>query len=212
MSGDFTEWLRGRTDEQLRALMTARPELITPVPAHLAGLATRAMTPSATGRALDRLDRFRLAIVEILAIEPEPQTYDTLETLVAKSLPGAALDSALREAVEGLRTMALLYGPDTGLRLAPGVRETLDSPGGLGPPAVEAFRHHAPERLMEVIHDIHPATAPGPPATARERLAKSLGDDGVLRRLINDVGPQARAALEELTWGPSSGRVHDARR
>jgi hypothetical protein len=61
---EFTEWIRGRTDEQLRALVSARPELITPVPAHLEGLASRAGSPSAIGRVLDRLDRFTLAVVE----------------------------------------------------------------------------------------------------------------------------------------------------
>ncbi|NUO99367.1 MAG: hypothetical protein HOW59_15695, partial [Nonomuraea sp.] len=66
---EFTEWIRGRTDDQLRALVSARPELITPVPAHLEGLAARAASPSAIGRVLDRLDRFTLAVVETLAVQ-----------------------------------------------------------------------------------------------------------------------------------------------
>ena len=194
MSGDFAEWLRARTDEQLRALVAVRPELITPVPAHVTGLAARATTPSATGRALDRIDRFRLAVAETLAVLPEPQTQAALRGRLAPatsapatsgsgsgsgstepadgtegkpagsagSEPGGAegkptdgaggtrgggagtkpgggagskLGSALREAVEGLRGMGLVYGSDSALRLAPGVREALEPPAGLGPPA-----------------------------------------------------------------------------
>ncbi len=215
MSGDFTEWLRARSDEQLRTLVAARPELITPVPAHVAGLAARATTPSATGRALDRIDRFRLAIAETMAVLPEPQTLTDLHARLATATSGPAdsgLRPALREAVEGLRDLGLVYGPDTALRLAPGVREALEPPAGLGPPAAEAFRHHAPERLMEILHDIDPTTPPGPPPAARERLARALADEAVLGRLIEGLTPQARSALDELAWGPPSGRVHDARR
>ena len=64
----YADWLRGRSDEQLRTLLSARPELISPVPADLAGLAARAATSAAASRALDRLDRFTLAILEALLV------------------------------------------------------------------------------------------------------------------------------------------------
>ncbi|GGQ34242.1 helicase-associated domain-containing protein [Streptosporangium pseudovulgare] len=237
MSTEFTEWLRGRSDDRLRALVAARPELITPVPAHIEGLAGRASSPSAVARVLDRLDRFALAVLETLAVLPEPVGYDVLRGRLARALPGAAgrpFRTALRETAERLRTLALLYGPDRALAPAPGVREALDAPAGLGPPAAEAFRHHSPERLAELVHDIggrnggtgesagRNGAASGPNgahdrpdrggAGAREALAALLGDDATVGRLLDEVSPQARAALDELTWGPPSGRVPNARR
>ncbi|MFF5208031.1 helicase-associated domain-containing protein [Streptosporangium sp. NPDC000396] len=209
MSTEFTTWLRGRSDDQLRALVTVRPELITPVPAHLEGLAARASSPSAIGRVLDRLDRFTLSVVETLAVLPEPIGYKPLRTQMARALPGAAgspFQGALKETVERLRTLALVYGPDSALALAPGVREVLEAPAGLGPPAEELFRHHPAERLAELIHDV------GGEGDTKEALAELLGDPETVGRLIQDVSPQARSALNELAWGPASGRVPNARR
>ncbi|MEU7001047.1 helicase C-terminal domain-containing protein [Nonomuraea sp. NPDC046570] len=200
---EFTEWLRERTDRQLGALVAARPELVTPVPAHLEGLAARAGSPSAIGRVLDRLDRFTLALVETLAALPEPLSLTRLSDLVGRAVTEGEAD--LGPALDRLRTLALVFGPDEELRLAPGVRKVLDDPAGLGPPAADVFRHHPPEQLDELADDI----APGTTGTGKERLVAALADPG---KLIDAVSPQAKAALEELAWGPPSGRVPNARR
>ncbi|GII58485.1 hypothetical protein Pth03_68740 [Planotetraspora thailandica] len=213
MSTEFTEWLRGRTDEQLRALVTARPELITPVPAHIEGLASRAGTPSAIGRALDRLDRFTLAVLETLTLQPGPVTRTALRSLLSKATAGTAgrkqLDEALGTAVERLRDTGLAFGRDNALRPAPGVAEALDPPAGLGPLAADVFRHHSPEELETLLGDIGAPESPGSP---RERLTELLGDPAAVGRLLDEVSPQARAALDELAWGPPSGRLPNARR
>ncbi|SFK94738.1 Helicase conserved C-terminal domain-containing protein [Streptosporangium canum] len=210
MSTEFTEWLRGRSDDQLRALVAVRPELITPVPAHLEGLAARAGSPSAIGRVLDRLDLFTLSVIETLAVLPSPVAHRTLRAQMARALRGAAdpaFQVALRETVERLRTLALVYGPDKALAPAPGVREVLEAPAGLGPPAVEVFRHHPAERLAELVEDVG-----GDGDGTKETLARLLSDPEIVGRLIQDVSPQARSALNELAWGPASGRVPNARR
>lgn len=212
-SMEFTEWIRGRTDDQLRALVSARPELITPVPAHLEGLASRAGSPSAIGRALDRLDRFTLAVVETLAVLDGPVRAAALREVVGRALAGGEPEPALSAALDRLRDLALVYGPedgpddgpDDGLDLAPGVRKVLDDPAGLGPAAVEVFRHHPPEQLDEMADDV----APGTPGTGRERLAAALADPA---GLLGEVSDEARAALDQLTWGPPTGRVPNARR
>jgi len=218
MTGEFAAWLRGRTDEELRALVTARPELITPVPAHLEALAARAATPSAIGRALDRLDRFALAVLETLLVLGGTAGYPRLAQTVGRALAAddaAGFGEALRRTVDRLRTLALLYGPDDALRLAPGVDKALEPPAGLGPPAAEAFRHHPPEHLTGILDDLRPF-APGEEGegygTARERLAALLADPAVVERVVAAVSPRARAALEALTWGPATGQVPNARR
>lgn len=292
--GEFTEWLRCRSDEQLRALVTARPELITPVPADIDGLATRASSPSAIGRALDRLDRFTLCVLETLvvmrpgpadlrsllarashetdggsteALAPGPAgetvsvttsgtTAETTSTAAsgtagettstaapgtagetasvttsgttAETAPGTAsgtaLDAALEAALDRLRENALVYdphaddGPEGGVPLpAPGVAEALDPAAGLGPPAVEVFRHHPPERI-EAILAAMPSGAWRDGDRRRngdapvQRLAARLSDPGTVACLVAEVSPQARAALDDLTWGPASGRLSNARR
>ncbi|SDQ53186.1 Helicase conserved C-terminal domain-containing protein [Thermostaphylospora chromogena] len=216
MDMDFVDWLRARDDERLRALVAARPELVTPVPAHIPGLASRATSLSATGRALDRLDRFALATLETLAVLPSPVSLAELRAIVRPALaePGRDADAALHEAVERLRTLALAYGPDDALAPAPGVREALEAPAGLGPPAAEVFRHHPPERLKALVDDIE-EIAEGDPADGadpRERLAELLGDPAVVAKLLAEVPPKARAALDALTWGPPTGSIPDAGR
>jgi hypothetical protein len=202
---EFTEWIRGRTDEQLRALVTARPELITPVPAHLEGLAVRASSPSAIARVLDRLDRFTLAVVETLAVREGPIRKTRLRELIGAALASGKPEPALTSAIERLRELALVYGPDTALDLAPGVRKVLEEPAGLGPPADVAFRHHPAEQLDEMADDV----APGTTGSGRERLAAALAEPGPL---VGAVPQEARAALEQLAWGPPTGRVPNARR
>ncbi|WP_326634555.1 helicase C-terminal domain-containing protein [Nonomuraea fuscirosea] len=216
---EFTEWIRGRTDAQLRALVSARPELITPVPAHLEGLASRAGSPSAIGRVLDRLDRFTLAVVETLAVRDGPVTKDELRELIRAALAGADPanavatgeagsadpEPALSAALDRLYDLALVYGPDDALDLGPGVRKLLDDPAGLGPRAVDAFRHHAPEQLEEMADDV----APGTTGSGKERLAAALARPAAL---IDQVSPEARGALDQLVWGPPTGRVPNARR
>ncbi|WP_248960771.1 helicase-associated domain-containing protein [Sphaerisporangium perillae] len=216
MNAEFTDWLRGLKDDRLCALVTARPELITPVPAHVEGLVIRATSPSATGRTLDRLNRFALAVVETLLVmtaEDGPGlSYGDLRKAVARSVASGGatrLDAPLREAVDRLLVLALVYGPDSALRLAPGVRDVSESPAGLGPPAAEVFRHHPPERLRELIQAIHRGDT-GREEAVPERLAALLAEGGIVERLLRDVGPQARAALEELAWGPPAGRLPNA--
>ncbi|MEU8277760.1 helicase-associated domain-containing protein [Microbispora bryophytorum] len=215
---DFSEWLRGRSDERLRALVAARPELVTPVPAHIDGLAARACSPSAIGRALDRLDRFSLAVLETLALRPGPAGRETLSSLLRRAVPGdrddETLGRALDAALDVLTTRALVYGPGDALLPAPGVTDALEPPAALGPPAAEVFRHHSPERLDVLLRDIDPAGEGGSGGgrPAGERLAALLADPATVARLVGEVSPQARAALDELVWGPSSGRLPNARR
>ncbi|GIH69903.1 helicase-associated domain-containing protein [Sphaerimonospora thailandensis] len=269
---EFTEWLRGRSDEQLRALVTARPELVTPVPANIESLAARASSPSALSRALDRLDRFALSVLETLVVaRPYPADHDSLRALLARAsygtageggdggdpaLNGTKLEAALEAALERLRESALIYdAPIRNAELrdnaeprdadadsvvplpAPGVPEALDPPAGLGPPAAEVFRHHPPEQIEAMLAGMSPGippetpseTPPGMPpgtragtgigdstqrngGTSLERLTARLSDPATVAHLIEEVPPQARAALKDLTWGPASGRLPNARR
>ncbi|GAA1890186.1 helicase-associated domain-containing protein [Actinomadura bangladeshensis] len=199
----YADWLRGRGDDELRALLSARPELLAPVPADLTALAARAATPAAVSRALDRLDRFTLAVLECLIVLPAP----TADALAA----GLGTTSAQVERALGtLRRYGLAWGGGTPAA-APGVRQALPHPAGLGPPAQEVFAGYPAERLTDLITDLEGAAPRGFPDSARllRRLAELLADPAAL---IEDAGPEARAALDQLAWGPPVGRVANARR
>ncbi|QES52419.1 DNA-binding protein [Streptomyces venezuelae] len=83
----LAEALRARDDAGLAALLSARPDLLSPVPNDLTQLATRAGTRASVVRALDRLDRFALQTAEALAVAPDPCDYATLEALLTGHQP-----------------------------------------------------------------------------------------------------------------------------
>ncbi|KAB2337813.1 helicase-associated domain-containing protein [Actinomadura rudentiformis] len=212
----YADWLRARSDDELRALLSARPELVAPVPADLTALAARAATPAAISRALDRLDRFSLAVLEALLVQSGASTPTGASgqsaTPQQSALP-AALNATPQEtdaALERLRRYGLAWGNGTA-NPAPGVRQALPHPAGLGPPAQEVFTAYPLERLTTLITDLEGEEPRGFADAARllQRLAAILADP---EPLIADAGPEARAALEQLAWGPPVGRVNDARR
>ncbi|HZE30384.1 MAG TPA: helicase-associated domain-containing protein [Actinoallomurus sp.] len=190
MSTDtYAEWLRARDDDELRALFSCRPELITPVPADITALSSRASAPSALSRALDRLDRFALNVFEALLVLPVPTTRDDLAAAV-----GAGVDGAL----DRLRALALVWGTGQELRAAPGARQAIPHPAGLGPPTREAFASYPSDRLSALLDDLG--------LDSVDAIGERIG------ALIADAGPEARAALDRLAWGPPIGKVDGARR
>jgi Helicase conserved C-terminal domain len=199
----YADWLRGRSDDELRSLLSARPELINPMPAELGALAARATTPAAVSRAVDRLDRLSLAVLEALLVLPQPAAYGTLKRTLGLG--------ELRDAVDLLRSRGLVWGTNRTLRSAPGVRQVFPYPAGLGPPAAEALAGYPAERLTEILQDLDIATPNGfaDPERLVALLADRLADPAPL---IEAAGPEARAALELLAWGPPVGRIEEARR
>ncbi|NYD47112.1 hypothetical protein BJY14_003095 [Actinomadura luteofluorescens] len=200
----YADWLRARGDDELRALLSARPELLAPVPADLTALAARAATPTAVSRALDRLDRFTLAVLEALLVLPAPAGPDALAAALG------ATSEQTSGALATLRRFALAWG-DGAPATAPGVRQSLPHPAGLGPPVREVFAGYPAERLTDLVTDLDGEAPRGFADSGRllARLTELLSDPAAL---IEDAGPEARAALDQLAWGPPVGRVADARR
>ena len=84
------------------------------------------------------------------------------------------------------------------MRLAPGARQAVPHPAGLGPPAREAFASYPSDRLSALLADLE--------LDSPDQLPDRLDSR------IEDAGPEARAALDRLAWGPPVGRVEGARR
>lgn len=194
--------LRARDDAALAALLRARPDLLSPVPADSGQLAARATTQASVRRALDRLDAFTLQVVEVLAALPEPTKAADVRRLL-----GA--DPA--EPLATLRERALVWGPDTALRLVRTARAAFPEPAGLGPAAGSALATYGPRRLAQLLADLGLPAEPDPFGAAYD-IAGLLADPKAMDRLLADAPAEARAVLERLTWGPPSGRVADAHR
>lgn len=124
----LAETLRELPDEQLAALFRARADLVTPLPSHLAQLASRATTRSSLVRALDRLDRPTLAVLEALVVGTEPVSTDDLRELLG--LPKTQLQPLL----DRLRGLGLVWGDDDAVRSPNLLTDLLGPcPAGLGP-------------------------------------------------------------------------------
>jgi hypothetical protein len=193
--------LRARDDAALAALLRARPDLRTPVPADLAALAARATTRPSVQRALDHLDAFALQVVDVLVALPDRAAPDGVRRLLGTD-PAAALES--------LRERALVYGSDE-LTLVRTVREVIGDPAGLGPPAEQALRGYGPSRLARLMSDLGLGTSGDPVEDARS-VADHLSDRDRLDSLLSDAEPPVREVLAALTWGPPAGRLERADR
>ena len=130
--------VRGRSDDQLRALVRRRPDLARPAPSDLTSLAARASTRSSVQRALDGLDRGHLEVLEALVVSGDPVDLDRAATLLGRAAP------SLHGFVRDLWVRALLWRGHDGQHVVRAVAEVLGPhPAGLGP-AIADLRGSAP--------------------------------------------------------------------
>lgn len=218
----LAEALRARGDEELAALLRARPDLLTPVPNDLTQLATRAGTRASVVRALERLDRFTLQTAEALAVAPDPAPYTTLLALLTGDEgaegtlhAGTAMgevDVALPRALGVLRGQALVWGDDDRLRLVRTARELLapsptrPSPTGLGPTVAEATAGMSPGRLQEILAAAGLPTTHDP-VSAVAALTSLFTDRSRMAALLDTAPSEALTVLDRLVWGPPYGEV-----
>ena len=120
----FTEELRNRSDDQIMALFSLRPDLISPVPTDLMALAARANSAPSLLRARESLDRFRLDILTALCTLEEPIAIEQVLSVTMAQAAGA---------VESLWQIALLYKDGERYRIPSNVRTLVgENPAGLG--------------------------------------------------------------------------------
>ncbi len=173
--------LRAASDDALATLLAERPDLINPVPGDVSALAARASATGSVIRALDRLDRWHLQVVDVLAALPDPVRSDEVEALLPDSDP-----EHVHDALDRLRAMALVWGDDRELRLVRSVRDAVGQhPAGLGPTVAD----------LPVRPTVRTPTKPAE-----------------LEAILAQAPPGARAALDQLVWGPPMGQIEHARR
>lgn len=172
--------LRGRSDDELAALIAGRPDLARPAPSDLTTLAARAGTPASARRALDDLDTAHLRALQAAALGGDPVSEAQGARLLGCSRRRFAV------LCRDLHEIALLWNGMGGLHVHRPVVEALGAHvAGLAPPSgsdeaaaalVAGLAGKEPEAFVATL-------------AARARPAPDGAPD-ILRR---------------LTWGPPNG-------
>ena len=143
-------WLRTRSDEQLSALLAARPDVARPAPSDIVALASRLAVPVSVDRALDELDATTLQVLDVVLLAPTDglPPVDLLTAL--PDLP----DDVVEAALDALTTRALLWGDDV-LHAPDPVRRAVRHPAGLGRRAAD-LRLQLPADLPAAVAELAP--------------------------------------------------------
>ncbi|KII00526.1 helicase [Streptomonospora alba] len=207
----FTAWLRNRTDAQLAALFALRPDLVTPVPADIAALASRATARPAVLRVLDRLDRFGLQVLEGLVALGDERLGGAagVERGRLAAALGAGTDR-LDEAVSGLLAGALVWEDGPRLRPVSILGDILRTPAGLGQPLRAVLAERPADALDRVAGALGLGTGRSAGGGPAESIAAALGDAAGVDKALDLAGPEARPVLDRLMWGPPQGTVQGA--
>ncbi|GII24957.1 helicase-associated domain-containing protein [Planosporangium mesophilum] len=181
MPVSLADHLRALPDPELAALIALRPDLVMPVPGDISALALRAQSRLSVARTLDSLDRFTLEVLDVVRLTRTPETATTsVEAVLMLTAESRVAAGPVREALDRLRALALVYGSDPALHLVAGVDEVCSPyPAGLGRPA----------------------------ADLNTDAAVLVSDPTRLRRTVLAAPPAARAVLDRLADGPPVGTV-----
>ena len=196
--------LRTWDDESLAALLLTRPDLARPAPVDVGQLAARAGGRGSVAFAIDRLDTAHLAVLEALAGEDDRVGADRLEQIVY------ARPATVRELVAELRSRALIWGDDSGLRPVRAVRDVLGpAPAGLGPSLSALLVRQPPAAVHALVDGLDLPAAD--PRTDVARLAAAYTDPSWAQAQIASAraaaGDDVLRLLDRLSDGPPSGRL-----
>ncbi len=151
----FAQELRDRSDEELTSLFASRPDLITPVPADMTALSTRATSAPSLLRALETLNQWQFQVLEVCAALSDPFTTKEVIALSEKSA---------ERVVQHLHNIALIYRDGNGYRMPRAVRDILgNEPAGLGPQSGSPIDFKVISKAPEAAKEILTKLTWGPP-------------------------------------------------
>jgi hypothetical protein len=180
MTSSLTDHLRAMPDEAIAALLSRRPDVLTPAPSDLNGLAARLQSRVSIARVLDTLDLFTTEMLDACRLTRSEEAPYTTSVAAVLALAAPVEASTVRAALQRLQDLMLVYGREDALHVLAGVDEVASPyPAGLGRPAA----------LLDA-----------------EAAALSI-DPAELRRALLAASTASRAVLDRLAAGPPVGNV-----
>lgn len=189
LADQFRDW----PDDRLTRLLLQRPDLATPAPQDSAQLASRAAVRSSLIRALDRLNRCELSVLDALIVSG--QTTQSGLTGIVHAAP-----ESVQAAVERLVDLGLAWEATGGLRPLTGIADGMVGGAAAG---VSGVRAMAPteRRLADAVDRVAALSAP---ARALLEHLDAHGGEGRTARAgrgaaaAGGVAAEARTPVEEL--------------
>lgn len=200
----LASWLSSRSDDELRALLRARPDLASPIPRDFTQLASRAGSRPSVLTAIDHLDRLSLNVLAAFAVPAQPVALKEVTSLLGD-------DPHVLAAVQRVREMALVFGEDDGMRLTNAVANLINRPAGLGEPYLALLRQLPHQRLKELAEEVG-VSATGAAAEIAERIAPPLADGQRINELLADPPPGVLNVLTAIDTAGGVGTIDDALR
>ncbi len=131
MSISLADELRSRNDEEIAALFSLRPDVISPLPSDMAALAARCNSMPSLMRARDALNKWQLDVLTVACSLSEPFSAMEIMSLTAKDA---------KKVLDGLHARALMYKDGQKYRIPANLRTLVGEwPAGLGPSSKKPF-------------------------------------------------------------------------
>lgn len=222
--------LEARSDNSLRALFAARPDLISPMAPDFAALAARASARVSVQRALERLNKPEMQVLEALHLCTNADTGHSISAAGLKKVIAGSTLSALDPILAKLQELALIHRADppqgspsatSRQRFYLPVGSLKDVigiyPAGLGRSYTELVRTQ-PAFAQRVVHlvaelhqsgaGIHPASTPMDAALALQRWTSTPEN----LRAILSTAPERTVGLLDKFGSWAMGAVPQAQR
>jgi hypothetical protein len=179
-------------DDRLARLLRARPDLATPPPDDLAGLATRAANWASVIACVRRLNQVDRQVLEALRLLPKPATVAQLAALLGDQVD----PTDLGEPLERLADRGLVFREGQQVRLLATVEQLVD-PARLGPPLHEVLGRRTVQEVSEIARRIG-VRPRSPKAALLDAVAEVLADPSQVRTLLARAPAQAAGLAERL--------------
>ena len=202
----LADQLRGWPDERVARLLALRPDLATPPPQDSSQLASRAGVRASVVRAVDRLSRLDLTVLDAAMALGGTTSVAGLRSAVNAS--AAAVDAA----IERLGELCLVWGTSDSLRTLSALEDVLGTRvSRLGPPVAALVGGYGPSRVAALATRLGISPS-GDRHDDVAAVSRALSDSALVRRLLDEVDPPARAILEHLDREGKDGSVESTER
>ncbi|MBT8159886.1 MULTISPECIES: helicase-associated domain-containing protein [Arthrobacter] len=221
--------LEARSDESLRALFAARPDLISPIAPDFPALAARASARVSVQRALERLNKPEMQVLETLHLSTNADTGHSVSAAGLKKCINSSTLAALEPILNKLQELALIHRADPPASMHnPGrqrfylpvgsLKDVIGIyPAGLGRSYTELVRLQPAfaQRVVHLVAELHqsganvqPAATPMDAALALQRWTSTPEN---LQHILSEAPARTRPLLNKFgNW--AMGAVPQAQR